>query len=87
MVLLHFRHPSQIPFAVAVFPAAIVATLFESLTHQTFHFRELWVVLALQEAMLFKMMALDKELKATTRPRPETPHRRQFIVQPNVPGR
>lgn len=39
---------------VIVFLSAVVAMLFESLTHQIFHYRELWVVLAAQEAMIFK---------------------------------
>lgn len=39
---------------VVVFMSAVAAMLFESLTHQIFHYRELWVVLAAQEAMIFK---------------------------------
>jgi O-antigen ligase len=43
---------------VVVFMSAVVAMLFESLTHQIFHYRELWVVLAAQEAMIFKRQQL-----------------------------
>ena len=39
---------------VVVFMAAIVAILLASLFHQIFHYREMWLVLALQEAMIFK---------------------------------
>ena len=35
-----------------VFPAAVVALLAESQTHEVFHVREAWIVLALQEAVL-----------------------------------
>ncbi|HZJ69688.1 MAG TPA: O-antigen ligase family protein, partial [Planctomycetota bacterium] len=35
-----------------VFPAAVVALLAESQTHEVFHVREAWLVLALQEAVL-----------------------------------
>lgn len=44
--------------SVVVFLAAVVAMLIESLTHQIFHYRELWLVLALQEAMIFKRRQL-----------------------------
>ena len=36
-----------------VFPAAVVALLAESQTHEVFHVREAWLVLALQEAVLY----------------------------------
>ena len=36
-----------------VFPAAVVALLAESQTHEVFHVREAWLVLALQEAVLW----------------------------------
>lgn len=39
---------------VVVFLSAVAAMLFESLTHQIFHYREVWLVLAVQEAMIFK---------------------------------
>jgi len=38
-----------------VFLATMIAILVESLTHQVFHTRELWLVLALQEAFLFRL--------------------------------
>jgi O-antigen ligase len=55
MVLLRHKYPDRVPLNVVVFLAAIVATMVESLTHQVFHFRELWLVLAMQEAMFFKI--------------------------------
>ncbi len=39
---------------VVVFVSAFVAIFIESLFHQVFHYRELWLVLAFQEAMIFK---------------------------------
>lgn len=38
-----------------VFFATMIAILVESLTHQVFHARELWLVLALQEAFIFRL--------------------------------
>jgi len=38
-----------------VFFATMIAILVESLTHQVFHARELWLFLALQEAFLFRL--------------------------------
>src|SRR5690606_5374458 len=48
------RHPGVVSAALVVFLAALVAGLFESMTHQVFHFRALWVVLAFQEAALLR---------------------------------
>jgi hypothetical protein len=53
--LIANKEPAGARLAVVVFLAAMIAILVESLTHQVFHFRELWLVLALQEALLFKM--------------------------------
>jgi hypothetical protein len=38
--------------ALVVFPASILAILFVSITHQIFHTRSLWILLAVQEAMI-----------------------------------
>jgi hypothetical protein len=35
-----------------VFPAALAAAMAASLTHEVFHSREVWLVLAVQEAFL-----------------------------------
>lgn len=48
------RRPEEVSPAVVVFLAALAAGLFESLTHQVFHFRAMWLVLALQEALLLR---------------------------------
>ncbi|MEZ4662550.1 MAG: O-antigen ligase family protein [Caldilineaceae bacterium] len=56
MIVLHLRRPDQSSLAVVVFLGATVAAVVESLTHQTFHFRELWIIWALQEGMLFQML-------------------------------
>jgi hypothetical protein len=37
-----------------VFPAAAAAFLVESLTHEVFHMRSLWLLVALQEATLWR---------------------------------
>ena len=49
--------PRRTPFGVVVFLAALSATIVESLTHQIFHTRELWLLLALQEAVFYKMVS------------------------------
>jgi len=50
----YFKIASErVRLKAAIFIAAISAILVESLTHQIFHTRELWLVLALQEAMIF----------------------------------
>jgi len=43
----------------AVFPAAVAATIATSMTHEVFHSRALWLVLALQEAALWRARRLD----------------------------
>jgi len=43
---------------VVIFLSAVAAMMFESLTHQIFHYREVWLVLAAQEAMVFKRQQL-----------------------------
>jgi O-antigen ligase len=54
--------PGQSSFGVVVFLAGIVATLFESLTHQVFHTHQFWLVLALQEAVLFRTVTRPTNL-------------------------
>ena len=43
----------QVQFELVVFVGIVMATMFESLTHQLFRTRELWLILALQEAVYF----------------------------------
>lgn len=49
------KYSDRSRLVVVVFLAAIIAAIVESLTHQTFHTRQLWLVLAVQEAMLLRM--------------------------------
>lgn len=56
MIVLYNKYPSRAQLTVVVFLAAMVAMAIESLTHQTFRLRILWLVLAFQEAVLIRMM-------------------------------
>ena len=56
LLLLNLKSTQRDQLVEVIFLAMIIATLVESLTHQIFHDRELWLVLALQEAMLYKRM-------------------------------
>ena len=60
------KDPKHVRLELVVFLAVIVATIVVSLTHQLFRTRELWLVIALQEAVYFKMMTSKNELKRTT---------------------
>jgi len=87
MVVICNRYPDRARLSVVVFLAAIVAALIESLTHQVFHFRELWLVLAVQEAMLYRMTNSESGAESTIRPLNGTPDpRRGLVPQPNVMG-
>ncbi len=55
LIWMYNKYPGRAGPEGFVFLGAIVATLVESLTHQVFHFRELWLVLAFQEAMFFRI--------------------------------
>lgn len=57
IVVLEARAGPKARLRLAVFLGAMIATLVESATHQTFHFREMWLVLALQEAVLLRLPA------------------------------
>lgn len=87
MVLLYNKYPDRAQLTIVVFLAAMVAIAVESLTHQTFHFRIMWLVLAFQEALLFRMMTSASWLEPTTRapdgPRHALPG---FVVRPDVTG-
>lgn len=85
MVRISIKYPDRAPLVVVVFLAAIVTAMIESLTHQMFHFRELWVILAFQEAMLFKMTTSESGVEPMTRLLTGPPHRRRgLVVQPDV---
>jgi hypothetical protein len=56
---------------VVVFIAALMAILVESLTHQIFHTREMWLVLALLEAVLYKMITSEYGIEPVTETMPE----------------
>jgi O-antigen ligase len=51
LIWIYNKHPGRVGIEGFVFLGATVAVVVESLTHQVFHFRELWLVLALQEAI------------------------------------
>lgn len=51
---IHYSPSRQSSFKTVVLLATLVAILFESLTHQIFHTHQLWLVLAVQDAMLFR---------------------------------
>ena len=63
MLLIYKKHPDQVGPAAVIFLAALIAALVQSQTHQIFHDRSLWLVLALQEAMLFGRMAFEGKLE------------------------
>jgi hypothetical protein len=87
MLLIYFKYPHRARLAVAVFLAVFVATLVESLTHQVFHTRQLWLALALQEAILFKMTTSESGLEPTTHTLNELPRPgHEFVVQRDVTG-
>jgi O-antigen ligase len=87
MVLICNKSPDRSQLAAVVFLGAIIAAAVESLTHQVFHFRELWLVLAFQEALLFKMKTSESGVEATTRALDVPTHlRRRFFVQCDVAG-
>lgn len=85
LLLLNSRYSDRSRLVVVVFLAAMAAVMVESLTHQVFHFRELWLVLAFQEAMLYKMTASKREVDPPTRPLVGLPYlHRGFVGQPDV---
>jgi hypothetical protein len=84
LVLISHKYPDRASLAVVVFLGAIVAAMVESLTHQVFHFRELWLVLALQEAMLYRMTAPERGPQPATLSLGPPHHPRGFVGQPDV---
>ena len=52
-------YPAAHQLVAVVLLAAMVAALLYSLTHQVFHNRQLWIVLAFQEALYFRLVNQD----------------------------
>lgn len=69
---IYKSEPKRARAGVVVFLAAFVAIVVESLTHQVFHTREMWLVLAIQEAVLYKMSTsengIEPAIQTTTEP-------------------
>jgi O-antigen ligase len=87
IVLILKKYPDRGQLVFVAFLGAIIASLVESLTHQVFHFRELWLVLAFQEAILYKMMTSESWGELTPQVLEESPdHGRRLVVQPDVSG-
>jgi len=79
------KDPKRAGFGVVVFLGALAATVVESLTHQVFHSRELWLVLAVQEAVLFKMITLEYGINPAVQAEPEpAPAYPQSLGQPKT---
>lgn len=55
------KDPKRARLEMIVFLAVIAATMVESLTHQLFRTRELWLVLAIQEAVYFNSVMTSKD--------------------------
>ncbi len=64
LLLIYSKFPEGPRLEVVIFFAAIMATLFESLTHQVFHAQQLWLVLAVLEAMLVRLDTAGNRLES-----------------------
>jgi O-antigen ligase len=53
---ISYKTPNRARLELVVFLAVIIAVMIESLTHQIFRTREMWLVLAVQEAVYFWMI-------------------------------
>ncbi len=84
MLLVYKKHPDQVEPAVVIFLAAIIAAFVHSQTHQIFHDRSLWLVLALQEAMLFRKMAFEGKLEPPAHKLSGPAHHRALAAQHRV---
>ncbi|MHA2092513.1 MAG: hypothetical protein ACW98K_16830, partial [Candidatus Kariarchaeaceae archaeon] len=63
LLLEYNKHRDRSHLVVVVFLAAIAAALVESQTHQIFHARWLWLVLAMQEAMIIQLRTTQNEME------------------------
>jgi O-antigen ligase len=85
IIQIFVKDPKRARIGVVVFLAALAATIVESLTHQIFHTRELWLVLAVQEAVLFKMLTSESGIEPTVRAVQESSGYQQgYLAQPEV---
>jgi O-antigen ligase len=79
------KDPKRAGPRVVVFLAALAAILVESLTHQIFHTREMWLVLAVLEAVLYKMITSEYGMEPVTQPTPEPlPSRAGLVRRPEA---
>jgi O-antigen ligase len=69
---IYRKYPKRARLGVVIFLGALMSTIVESLTHQIFHTRELWLVLAVQEAVLYKMMNSEYGIEPAVEPIRET---------------
>jgi hypothetical protein len=63
LLLIYSKFPDYPRLEVVVFLGGIMATFFESLTHQVFHAQQLWLLLAVLEAMLIRVDASGNRLE------------------------
>ena len=80
---IHKKRLDQAGLVVVIFLAAVIAALVESQTHQIFHARTLWLVLAVQEALLFRMTAFESETEPSPSPLNALHHGRMLAAQGN----
>src|SRR5262245_56375888 len=88
LLRLYKQRLDQAGLIVVIFLAMIVAALLESQTHQIFHARSFWFVLALQEMLLFNVVVLkhDERLFAGRLSEPSR-DRSGMAVQPDAVSR
>jgi O-antigen ligase len=79
------KTPDRVRFELVVFLAIIVATMVESLTHQIFRTRELWLVLAVQEALYFGMKYSQGMEWANSAANEPAQNRDRVVTQPRTP--
>ncbi len=79
------QSPQAARMEFVVFLAFIAATVVESLTHQMFRTREMWMVLAMQEAVFFHLKtsspALEHDVSSPAQP---ASYHQQPLVQSNI---
>jgi O-antigen ligase len=83
LLLKNYKSPERAQLVDVIFLAAVVATLVESLTHQIFHDRQLWLVLAVLEAVVYTRMVSESRLESTSNALSEQQLRPQGLVLHN----
>lgn len=80
------QHPDGSQLVVIVLLAAMIGVFVYSLTHQVFHNRQLWMILAFQEAMWFKLMnsRLESQAVTATRKMPLSKRNRFLLDSPTT---